>query len=83
MSLIGESGVERNRCNRRICISQRAVFTAAAISVVRWVWHYVFGFASKPLAEDGFYENPRRPGTIRPGYVPFVLLTAEYARLSP
>jgi hypothetical protein len=50
---------------------------------VRWVWHYVFGFASKPLAEDGFYENPRRPGTIRPGYVPFVLLTAEYARLSP
>jgi hypothetical protein len=24
MSLIGESGVERNRCNRRICISQRA-----------------------------------------------------------
>jgi hypothetical protein len=47
------------------------------------VWHYTFGFASKTLAEDGFYENPRGPGAHRRGYAPLVLPTATYTKLSP
>lgn len=36
------------------------------------VWHYEFGFATKYLAESGFYANPRARGTLYPGYVPLV-----------
>jgi hypothetical protein len=36
------------------------------------VWHYEFGFATKFLAESGFYANPRAPGTRYEGYVPLV-----------
>jgi hypothetical protein len=35
-------------------------------------WHYTFGFASKSLAEGGFYANPRAKGNRYEGYVPFV-----------
>jgi hypothetical protein len=36
------------------------------------VWHYAFGFASKSLAESGFYANPRAKGSRYEGYVPLV-----------
>jgi hypothetical protein len=36
------------------------------------VWHYTFGFATKSLAETGFYANPRAPGNRYEGYVPLV-----------
>jgi hypothetical protein len=36
------------------------------------VWHYVFGFATKSLAEGEFYANPRAPGNRYAGYVPLV-----------
>jgi hypothetical protein len=36
------------------------------------VWHYVFGFATKSLAESGFCANPRARGTRYEGYVPLV-----------
>jgi len=36
------------------------------------VWHYTFGFATKSLAEGGFYANPRAPGNRYEGYVPLV-----------
>ncbi len=36
------------------------------------VWHYTFGFATKSLAEAGFYTNPRAPGNRYEGYVPLV-----------
>jgi len=36
------------------------------------VWHYTFGFATKSLAEAGFYTNPRVPGNRYEGYVPLV-----------
>ncbi len=36
------------------------------------VWHYVFGFATKSLAESGFYANPRAQGSLHDGYVPLV-----------
>jgi len=36
------------------------------------VWHYEFGFATKSLAESGFYANPRAPGNRYVGYVPLV-----------
>lgn len=36
------------------------------------VWHYEFGFATKSLAESGFYANPRAPGNRYDGYVPLV-----------
>ena len=36
------------------------------------VWHYEFGFATKSLAESGFYANPRAPGNRYGGYVPLV-----------
>jgi hypothetical protein len=36
------------------------------------VWHYEFGFATKSLAESGFYANPRAPGNRYEGYVPLV-----------
>ena len=42
------------------------------------VWHYVFGFATKSLAESGFYVNPRAPGWPYPGYVPAVWATSLY-----
>lgn len=36
------------------------------------VWHLEFGFATKSLAESGFYANPRAPGNRYEGYVPLV-----------
>lgn len=39
------------------------------------VWHYVFGFAAKSLAESGFYANPHAPGNRYDGYVPLVWAT--------
>lgn len=36
------------------------------------VWHYEFGFATKSLAESGFYANPRAQGSRYEGYVPLV-----------
>lgn len=36
------------------------------------VWHDVFGFATKVLAERGFYRDPRREGYAYDGYVPLV-----------
>jgi hypothetical protein len=36
------------------------------------VWHYEFGFATKSLAESGFYANPRAQGNLYEGYVPLV-----------
>lgn len=35
-------------------------------------WHYTFGFATKSLAESGFYANPRAHGNRYKGYVPLV-----------
>jgi CheY-like chemotaxis protein len=35
-------------------------------------WHYTFGFATKSLAESGFYANPRAAGNRYEGYVPLV-----------
>jgi hypothetical protein len=40
------------------------------------VWHYTFGFATKSLAETGFYANPRAPGNRYEGYVPLVWATS-------
>jgi len=40
------------------------------------VWHYVFGFASKSLAESGFYANPRAASSRHVGYVPLVWATS-------
>jgi hypothetical protein len=42
------------------------------------VWHYVFGFAAKSLAADGFFADPRAPGHRDTGYVPLVWATALY-----
>jgi hypothetical protein len=39
------------------------------------VWHYTFGFATKVLAENGFYANPRAAGNRYQGYVPLVWTT--------
>jgi hypothetical protein len=36
------------------------------------VWHYTFGFATKELAERGFYTNPRAPNRSHVGFVPVV-----------
>jgi len=36
------------------------------------VWHYDFGFATKSLAESGFYANPRAGGNRYEAYVPLV-----------
>jgi len=36
------------------------------------VWHYEFGFATKSLAESGFYANPRAKSNRYEGYVPLV-----------
>jgi hypothetical protein len=36
------------------------------------VWHYVFGFAAKGLAEDGFFADPRAEGRRERGYVVLV-----------
>lgn len=36
------------------------------------VWHYEFAFATKSLAESGFYANPHAPGNRYEGYVPLV-----------
>ncbi|HYX70505.1 MAG TPA: hypothetical protein VE825_15330 [Terriglobales bacterium] len=36
------------------------------------VWHYEFAFATKSLAESGFYANPRSQGNRYEGYVPLV-----------
>jgi hypothetical protein len=40
------------------------------------VWHYTFGFATKALAESGFYANPRAPSNRYEGYVPLVWATS-------
>jgi hypothetical protein len=42
------------------------------------VWHYVFGFAAKSLAADGFFADPRAPGRRDTGYVPLVWATSLY-----
>lgn len=42
------------------------------------VWHYVFGFATKSLAADGFYVDPSAPGRRDAGYVPLVWATSLY-----
>lgn len=39
------------------------------------VWHYTFGFATRDLAEKGFYANPRAGGYRYPGHVPLVWTT--------
>src|ERR1035441_6827353 len=39
------------------------------------VWHYVFGFAAKSLAESGFYAPNHAPGNRYDGYVPLVWAT--------
>jgi hypothetical protein len=36
------------------------------------VWHYIFGFTTKELAERGFYTNPRAPNRTHVGFVPVV-----------
>jgi len=36
------------------------------------VWHYVFGSATKELAERKFYTDPRGPGRAHVGFVPVV-----------
>jgi hypothetical protein len=36
------------------------------------VWHFVFGYATKQLAQRGFYTNPREPGRAHVGFVPVV-----------
>jgi hypothetical protein len=36
------------------------------------VWHAVFGYATRELAEDGFYANPRSAAASYPGYMPLV-----------
>jgi hypothetical protein len=35
-------------------------------------WHYTFGFATKWLAETGFYANPHAQGNRYEGYMPLV-----------
>jgi hypothetical protein len=36
------------------------------------VWHYVFGSATKELAQRGFYTNPRDSNGTHAGFVPVV-----------
>jgi hypothetical protein len=36
------------------------------------VWHFVFGYATKELAQRGFYTNPREPGRTHVGFVAVV-----------
>ena len=36
------------------------------------VWHYVFGSATKSLAESGFFANPRAQASRYAGYLPLV-----------
>jgi hypothetical protein len=36
------------------------------------VWHFVFGYATKELAQRGFYTNPRDPHRTHVGFVPVV-----------
>jgi hypothetical protein len=40
------------------------------------VWHYEFGFATRALAESGFYANLRAAGNRYRGYVPLVWTTS-------
>jgi len=42
------------------------------------VWHYIFGFTTKYLAENGFYINPRNPEYRFKGYVPLVWSSEVY-----
>jgi hypothetical protein len=42
------------------------------------VWHFVFGYATKELAQRGFYTNPRDPGRAHVGFVP-VVFQADFA----
>jgi len=42
------------------------------------VWHYIFGWTTKTLAEDGFYVNPRSPQYFYRGYVPLVWDSSLY-----
>jgi hypothetical protein len=42
------------------------------------VWHYVFGFTTKYLAESDFYANPRGPDSPRVGYIPLVWASSLY-----
>ncbi|MEO8450400.1 MAG: hypothetical protein ABI647_11445 [Gemmatimonadota bacterium] len=43
------------------------------------LWHYVFGFATKPLAESGCFLTPRGAGRVAAGYVPFVWANSFYS----
>jgi hypothetical protein len=43
------------------------------------VWHYVFGYASKTLAEEGFTIDPRASGYRYDGYVPLVFASSLHA----
>jgi hypothetical protein len=42
------------------------------------IWHYVFGTATKSLAADGFFADPRAPNHPDTGYVPLVWATSLY-----
>ncbi|MEP1306982.1 MAG: hypothetical protein ABJK11_04735 [Balneola sp.] len=42
------------------------------------VWHYLFGFTSKILAEKNFYVNPRNPDYSFEGYVPLLWSSSIY-----
>jgi hypothetical protein len=42
------------------------------------IWHYVFGTATKSLAADNFFADPRAPTHADTGYVPLVWATSLY-----
>jgi hypothetical protein len=43
------------------------------------IWHYTFGWTTRFLAEQGFYQNPRAAGHIYRGYVPLVWASSLYS----
>ena len=43
------------------------------------VWHYVFGIATRQLARQHFYADPRAAGSLHQGYVPLVWDRSLYA----
>ena len=55
-----------------LCLMRNGVPFSLAFSEV---WHFTFGFATKELAESGFYANPRALGNRYQGYVPLVWTT--------
>ena len=42
------------------------------------IWHYVFGAATKSLAADNFFADPRARSHTDTGYVPLVWATSLY-----